>query len=175
MRRFVDQAHAAGLGVILDVVYNHFGPEGNYIGQFAKDYFSPKYKTDWGEAIHFDGPNAEPVREYFLANAGYWVEEFHIDGLRLDATQQIYDASPDHILAAIGRRVREAAARRATLIVAENEPQEVRIVRPLDKGGYGLDALWNDDYHHSAYVALTGRNEAYYTDISERRRSSSRR
>jgi maltooligosyltrehalose trehalohydrolase len=163
-RRFVDQAHAVGLGVILDVVYNHFGPDGNYISQFAQDYFSPKYKTDWGEAIHFDGPNAGPVREYFVANAGYWVDEFHIDGLRLDATQQIYDASPDHILAAIGRRVREAARGRATLIVAENEPQHVRLVRPLDKGGYGLDALWNDDYHHSALVALTGRNEAYYTD-----------
>ncbi len=163
-RRFVDQAHSVGLGVILDVVYNHFGPEGNYISQFSQEYFSPKYKTDWGEAIHFDGPNAEPVREYFVSNAGYWVDEFHIDGLRLDATQQIYDASPDHILAAIGRRVREAARGRATLLVAENEPQEVRLVRPPEKGGYGLDALWNDDYHHSVYVALTGRNEAYYTD-----------
>ncbi len=163
-RRFVDQAHAAGLGVILDVVYNHFGPEGNYMAKFAPDYFSTKYKTDWGQAIHFDGPDAGPVREYFIANAGYWVDEYHIDGLRLDATQQIYDASADHILAAVGRRVREAACGRATLIVAENEPQETRLVRPLEKGGYGLDALWNDDYHHSAYVALTGRNEAYYTD-----------
>ncbi len=163
-RRFVDRAHAAGLGVILDVVYNHFGPDGNYIGQFAKDYFTDKYKNEWGEAINFDGPNAEPVREYFVANAGYWVDEFHIDGLRLDATQQIFDASPDHILAAVGRRVREAARGRATLIVAENEPQEARLVRPPDKGGYGLDALWNDDFHHSALVALTGRNEAYYTD-----------
>ena len=146
------------------MVYNHFGPDGNYLGQFSKDYFTDKYKNEWGEAINFDGPDAGPVREFFVANAGYWIDEFHIDGLRLDATQQIFDDSPDHILAAVGRRVREAARGRATLIVAENEPQEVRLVRPPDKGGYGLDALWNDDFHHSAFVALTGRNEAYYTD-----------
>ncbi len=163
-RRFVDRAHAAGLGVILDVVYNHFGPDGNYLGQFSKGYFTDRYKNEWGEAINFDGPDAGPVREYFVANAGYWIDEYHLDGLRLDATQQIFDASPEHILAAVGRRVREAARGRATLIVAENETQEARIVRPLDQGGYGLDALWNDDYHHSALVALTGRNEAYYTD-----------
>ncbi len=163
-RRFVDRAHAAGLGVILDVVYNHFGPDGNYLGQFSKDYFTDRYKNEWGEAINFDGPNAAPVREYFVANAGYWVEEFHIDGLRLDATQQIFDTSADHVLTAVGRKVREAARGRATLIVAENEPQDVRIVRPVEKGGIGLDGLWNDDYHHSAVVALTGHNEAYYTD-----------
>ena len=163
-RRFVDRAHATGLGVILDVVYNHFGPDGNYLGQFSKDYFTDRYKNEWGEAINFDGPNCGPVREYFVANAGYWVEEFHIDGLRLDATQQIFDTSADHVLSAVGRRVREAARGRATLIVAENEPQDVRIVRPVEKGGVGLDGLWNDDYHHSAVVALTGHNEAYYTD-----------
>ncbi len=163
-RRFVDRAHAAGLGVILDVVYNHFGPDGNYLGQFCKDYFTDRYKNEWGAAINFDGPGTGPVREYFLANAGYWVEEFHLDGLRLDATQQVFDTSPEHILTAVGRRVREAAKGRATLIVAENEPQEVSIIRPVEKGGRGLDALWNDDFHHSAVVALTGHNEAYYTD-----------
>ena len=134
LRRFVDRAHAAGLGVILDVVYNHFGPDGNYLGQFSKDYFTDRYKNEWGEAINFDGPDAGPVREFFVANAGYWIDEFHLDGLRLDATQQIFDASPEHILAAIGRRVREAARGRATLIVAENEPQEARLVRPLEQG-----------------------------------------
>jgi maltooligosyltrehalose trehalohydrolase len=163
-RRFVDRAHAAGLGVLLDVVYNHFGPDGNYLGQFSKDYFTDRYKNEWGEAINFDGPNAGPVREYFIANAGYWIEEFHIDGLRLDATQQIFDKSAEYILTAVGRRVREASRGRATLIVAENEPQDVHIVRPVEKGGMGLDGLWNDDFHHSALVALTGRNEAYYTD-----------
>ncbi|MCA1614195.1 MAG: malto-oligosyltrehalose trehalohydrolase [Acidobacteria bacterium] len=164
LRRFVDEAHRVGVAVILDVVYNHFGPDGNYTGQFSDDYVSGRHKTDWGEALNFDGDNSAPVREFFAANAGYWIEEFHMDGLRLDATQQIFDSSPTHILMEVGRRVREAAAGRETIIVAENETQETRLVRPAARGGYGLDALWNDDFHHSALVALTGRNEAYYTD-----------
>jgi maltooligosyltrehalose trehalohydrolase len=163
-RRFVDQAHRLGLGVILDVVYNHVGPDGNYLKQFANDYFTDRYRTDWGEAINFDGKNAGPVRQFFVANAGYWIEEFHLDGLRLDATQHIYDASPDHLLRDITRRVREAAGRRATMLVAENEPQDVKLARPLSEGGYGIDGLWNDDFHHTARVAVTGRNEAYYGD-----------
>jgi maltooligosyltrehalose trehalohydrolase len=163
-RRFIDHAHASGLGVILDVVYNHFGPVGNYLRAFAPGYFTEKYRNEWGEAINFDGEGAAPVREFFLANAGYWIDEYHLDGLRLDATQSIHDASPEHILIAIGRRVREAAGERPVILVAENEPQETRLVRPLEAGGYGLDALWNDDYHHSAIVALTGHSEAYYSD-----------
>jgi len=105
-----------------------------------------------------------PVREFFLTNAAYWIEEFHLDGLRLDATQDIFDASPENIMMAIGKRVREAARGRKTIIVAENEPQLTKLVRPIEGGGYGLDALWNDDFHHSGTVAMTGRNEAYYTD-----------
>lgn len=163
-RRFVDQAHAAGLGVILDVVYNHLGPDGNYLMQFAADYFTDRYKNEWGEAINFDGPNAEPVREFFAMNAAYWIDEYHLDGLRLDATQQIFDSSPDNIQAIIARRVREAARGRKTFLVAENEPQQTRLVRSPEKGGYGMDALWNDDFHHSAMVVLAGRNDAYYTD-----------
>ena len=165
-RRFVDAAHAAGLGVILDVVYNHLGPDGNYLKQFSPAYFTDKYKTEWGEAINFDGPDAGPVREYFAANAAYWIDEFHLDGLRLDATQNIYDDTTAyrHILTEIGRRVREAARGRATIVVNENEPQHPELCLPVDQGGYGLDALWNDDFHHSATVALTGRNEAYYAD-----------
>lgn len=163
-RRFVDRAHALGMGVILDVVYNHFGPDGNYLKQFSEDYFSSRYKNEWGEALNFDGDNAAGAREYFIANAGYWIDEFHLDGLRLDATQQIFDASPTHVLTEIGQRVREAARGRATLIVAENESQESRLARPVERGGYGLDGLWNDDYHHSAVVALTGHNPAYYSD-----------
>jgi maltooligosyltrehalose trehalohydrolase len=163
-RRFVDRAHACGLAVILDVVYNHLGPDGNYLKPFAPDYFTDRYQNEWGEAINFDSESAGPVREFFVANAGYWIDEFHLDGLRLDATQQIFDRSPDNILAAMARRVREAARGRGTLLVAENEPQHAELVRPQDRGGLGLDMLWNDDFHHSAMVALTGRNEAYYTD-----------
>jgi maltooligosyltrehalose trehalohydrolase len=163
-RRFVDRAHALRLGVLLDVVYNHLGPDGNYLREFAESYFTDRYTTDWGEAINYDGEDAGPVRELVLDDVAYWIEEFHLDGLRLDATQNIYDASDDHILAAMARRARRAARGRATIIVAENESQQVRLVQPSEQGGYGLDALWNDDFHHSAMVALTGRNEAYYSD-----------
>src|ERR1700730_18382039 len=163
-RRFVDRAHSVGIGVILDVVYNHVGPDGNYLKQFSPDYFTSRYKNEWGEAINFDGPNSGPVREFFIANAGHWIQEYHLDGLRLDATQQMFDSSRDHILAAIGRQVREVAAGRRTLIVAENEPQDAILARPPGRGGYGLDAIWDDDFHHSAMVALTGKNPAYYSD-----------
>jgi maltooligosyltrehalose trehalohydrolase len=164
LRRFVDTAHAAGIAVILDAVYNHLGPVGNYLRQFSPAYFSDQYENEWGDAINFDGPDSGPVREFFIANARYWIDEFHLDGLRLDATQQIFDRSPDHIIAAIGRAAREAAGGRWIVIVAENEPQDTLLVRPPAERGYGLDALWNDDFHHSAMVALTGRGEAYYSD-----------
>ena len=152
------------MGVILDVVYNHFGPEGNYLRVFSDDYFTERYETDWGDAINFDGPNSGPVREFFISNARYWIEEYHFDGFRFDATQSIFDQSAEHILGAIGKVARAAAGQRAIILVAENEPQETKLVRPTAEGGYGLDALWNDDLHHSAVVALTGRNPAYYTD-----------
>lgn len=163
-RRFVDEAHRLGMGVILDVVYNHVGPDGNYLTKFSPDYFTKKYDNEWGDALNFDGENCEGVREFFSWNAAYWIDEFHIDGLRLDATQQIFDDSPEHILALVNKRVRSAAKGRATIIVAENECQHARLARPTEKGGFGLDGLWNDDFHHSARVAVTGRNEAYYTD-----------
>jgi maltooligosyltrehalose trehalohydrolase len=160
LRRFIDEAHAHGIGVILDVVYNHLGPDGNYLRQFSDHYF--KGVTEWGDALNFDGEEAGPVREFFTCNAAYWTEEFHFDGLRLDATQQIFDTSSPHILADISSRVREAAGGRSTVIIAENEPQNATLVRPTTIGGYALDAMWNDDFHHSAMVALTGRDEAYY-------------
>jgi maltooligosyltrehalose trehalohydrolase len=163
-RRFVDAAHAAGIAVILDVVYNHLGPAGNYLRAFAPGYFTDRYQNEWGESINFDGDDAEPVRELFVCNAGYWIDEFHLDGLRLDATQSIHDRSEEHVLQAIAARARQAAGRRSIFVVAENEPQETRLVRPIAGGGYGLDALWNDDFHHSAMVALTGRAEAYFSD-----------
>ncbi len=164
LRRFVDRAHALGLAVVLDVVYNHFGPSGNYLRMFSPAYFIDTYENEWGDAINFDGPGSGPVREFFAANAAYWIDEFHFDGLRLDATQQIFDASPRHILAEIAVRARGSAGNRSIVLVAENEPQDTDLARPIDEGGQGLDALWNDDFHHSAMVALTGRREAYYHD-----------
>jgi maltooligosyltrehalose trehalohydrolase len=162
LRAFIDRAHAAGLGVILDVVYNHLGPDGNYLAEFSPEYFTDKYTNDWGQALNFEGPL--PARAFFIENAAYWIDEFHVDGLRLDATQDIQDASPEHVIAAIVGRAREAAGGRTLLIVGENEPQDSALVRAREDGGMGLDALWNDDYHHAAVVALTGRRDAYYTD-----------
>lgn len=163
-RAFVNQAHALGLGVILDVVYNHIGPDGNYLKEFSEHYFTDRYQNEWGEALNFDGENSTPVREFFCSNAAYWIDEFHLDGLRLDATQQVFDSSPNHILKNITQSVRKAGGHRATYVVAENEPQHAVLARPMEQGGYGLDAMWNDDFHHAARVALTGRNEAYYSD-----------
>jgi maltooligosyltrehalose trehalohydrolase len=164
LRHFVNSAHAAGIGVILDVVYNHLGPDGCYLCEFSRDYFTDRYDNEWGDAINFDGEASGPVREFVISNARYWIEEFHFDGLRIDATQQMFDSSPVHVIAEITRAVREAAGGRSTFVVAENESQDVRVVRPLEQGGYGVDAVWNDDFHHSAMVAATGRNEGYYTD-----------
>ena len=164
LRSFVDRAHALGLGVILDVVYNHLGPVGNYLRVFSGAYFTDRYENEWGDAINFDGTDAHPVREFFVANAGYWIDEFHLDGLRLDATQQIFDGSATNVMAEIADRVRSKAGTRRTIIVAENEPQDTKLVRPPAQGGFGLDALWNDDFHHSAIVAATKRGEAYYSD-----------
>jgi len=162
LRAFIDRAHALGLAVILDVVYNHLGPDGNYLSEFSPDYFTDKYTNDWGRAINFEGP-AE-VREFFVQNARYWIEEFHFDGLRLDATQDVKDASPRHVIADIVTAARNAAGGVPIYIVAENEPQDTWLVRSQAAGGCGLDALWNDDAHHTAVVALTGRREAYYRD-----------
>ena len=165
-RRFVDAAHRLGMAVILDVVYNHLGPDGNYLPQFSPYYFSEEHDTDWGQAINFDGMHSGPVREFFLANARYWIEEFHLDGLRLDATQDIHDESDRHIITEVGETVRATAGERNTFLVAENEPQMAKLVHAPEAGGCGLDALWNDDFHHTAMVRLTGRPEAYYSDYA---------
>lgn len=164
LRYFIDRAHALDMGVILDVVYNHFGPSGCYHRQYADAYFSDRYECEWGDAVNFDGEDAGPVREFFLTNAAYWIREFHFDGLRLDATQQLFDASPLHIIREIADTVRKAAGHRATYIIGENEPQRSEMARPFAQGGYDLDAMWNDDFHHSVLVALKGRTEAYLTD-----------
>ncbi len=165
VRAFVDAAHARGLGVILDAVYNHLGPDGNYLASFASEYFTDRYGNDWGQALNFDGPGAQATRELVLANVEHWIREYHLDGFRLDATQQIFDSSPDHILAAVVRRARAAAGDRRLVIIGENEPQDARLVRPAASGGYGLDAVYNDDFHHTARVALTSVREAYYSDF----------
>jgi maltooligosyltrehalose trehalohydrolase len=163
-RRFIDEAHALGIGVILDVVYNHFGSCGNYTGAFSPCYFSERHPTEWGEAINYDGEQAAPVREFVISNAAYWIDEFRFDGLRLDATQAIYDDSPRHLLADLSQAARQAAGDRSIILVAENESQHVCHLEPVEHGGYGLDALWNDDFHHTCRVAATGHAEFYDAD-----------
>jgi maltooligosyltrehalose trehalohydrolase len=165
-RSFVDAAHRLGLGVILDVVYNHFGPSGNYTGEYSGDYLSKRHPTEWGEAINFDAEGSGAVRDFVAHNAGYWMDEFHLDGLRLDATHAIYDDSRVHILADIGQAARRAAGSRSIVLIAENESQDVKHVEETDKGGYGLDGLWNDDFHHACRVAATGHAEYYYADYA---------
>lgn len=165
-RRFVDRAHGAGIGVVLDVVYNHFGPEGCYLRAYSDDYFSARYENEWGEPLNFDDEHAAPTRAHIVANAAYWIEAYHLDGLRIDATQQMFDASPRHIVADVVAAARRAAPERRLMIVCENEPQDANYVRGTQQGGHGADALWNDDFHHSASVALTGHAEAYYSDYA---------
>jgi maltooligosyltrehalose trehalohydrolase len=160
LRAFVDAAHALEMGVLLDAVYNHLGPSGNYLREFSDDYFTTRHTTAWGEALDFAySPNA---RAFFADNGAYWIDEFHLDGLRLDATQAIHDDSPVHIVQEIALRARAKAGDRTTLFFAETETRSASLVRSLDEGGLGLDALWNDDFHHVARVVATGRREAYY-------------
>src|SRR5213596_979113 len=164
LRAFVDRAHSLGVAVILDVVYNHFGPYGNYLGIFSDDYLIRDKENEWGNAINFDGPNSGPVREFFITNGRYWVEEFNLDGFRFDATHAIRDRSTKYIIGAVGRAAREAGGARSIILVAENDLQEAKMARSSREGGDDLDGMWNDDFHHSAVVALTGRNEAYFAD-----------
>jgi maltooligosyltrehalose trehalohydrolase len=166
LREFIDSAHERGISVILDVVYNHLGPDGNYLDVFAPDYFTNRYANEWGEALNFDGDNSGPVREFFTENARYWIDEFRFDGLRLDATQSMIDNSSRHVIAEITEAARTPAREqnRAIYICAENEPQEALLAKPVGENGYGCDALWNDDFHHTAHAVLTGRREAYYHD-----------
>lgn len=165
LRQFINRAHELGLAVILDVVYNHFGPSGNYLMKFSPDYMSTEHKNEWGQVINFDGKNSAGVRMFFETNARYWIDEYHMDGYRFDATQAIIDSSPDHILASIARIARAAGNGRAIYLVGESEPEDMNIARPQDRGGMGFDAIWNDDFHHSALVAATGHHEAYYADF----------
>ena len=166
LREFVDRAHSLGLGVVLDVVYNHFGPDGNYLGVYSDDYLLRGQGHEWGDVINFDGPNSGPVREFFITNGRYWIEEFLFDGFRFDATHTIRDKSEEYIIGAVGQAARQAAGSRSIILIAENDLQESKMTHSQNEGGNGLDAMWNDDFHHSAIAALTGQNVGYFGDYS---------
>ena len=171
LRRLIDACHAHGLSVFLDVVYNHLGPEGNYLGEFGP-FFTDRYHTPWGGAVNFDGPDADGVRRHFVENARAWIREFHFDGLRLDAIHAIFDTSPVHILSEVATAAREEARAlgRSAHIMAESHDNDRRIVLPVEAGGVGLDAVWSDDFHHAVHVRLTGERGGYYVDFGEPRR-----
>jgi maltooligosyltrehalose trehalohydrolase len=155
LRALVEAAHLHGLAVILDVVYNHLGPDGNYLGSYSRDYFSRGHKTPWGEGFNFE---LKPVRDFFVENPGYWRREFHIDGFRLDATHAIADASAKHVLIEISERIHSLGG----FVLAEDERNEAQLLRPRDRGGIGFDAIWADDFHHVIRVMLTGAREGYF-------------
>ncbi|HVX97461.1 MAG TPA: malto-oligosyltrehalose trehalohydrolase [Polyangia bacterium] len=165
LRRFVDDAHRLGVAVILDVVYNHLGDVGNVLPRYSKEYFGSA-KSEWGAGLSFDEDNGRPMRRFVKENVAYWIDEFHFDGYRFDATQAISDRSTPHILAEAVVTARAAAPHKTLYLIGENEPQDSRLARPAAEGGTGLDALWNDDFHHSALVALTGHREAYFMDYT---------
>jgi maltooligosyltrehalose trehalohydrolase len=162
LRALVDAAHQAGLAVILDVVYNHLGPDGNYLGNFAPGYIDEEKKTPWGGALRFDDPAFRPLRALFVANPLYWRAEFHIDGFRLDATHAIIDDSPRHILEEMTTAIREHGA----FAIAEDARNDSRVILPVEEGGLGFDALWADDFHHTLRVASTGEQDGYLGDFS---------
>ncbi|MBV8207855.1 MAG: malto-oligosyltrehalose trehalohydrolase [Acidobacteria bacterium] len=165
LKRLVDAAHQAGLAVILDVVYNHFGNEGNYLRLFGP-YFTDRYRTPWGDAVNYDQPGCEHVRRFIVENALYWIREYHLDGLRLDAVQTIHDDSPRHIVAEIRDEVEALAHNlgREVCMIAETDENDARYTRP-GSGGYGIDAVWSDDFHHAFHAFLTGENKGYYQDF----------
>lgn len=166
LKKLVNAAHSKGLSVILDVVYNHLGPEGSYLNDFGY-YLTDRYKTPWGAAINFDGPFSDEVRHYFVSNACYWVSEFHIDALRLDAIHGIYDFSAHHFLLELSEAVHRVGQQlgRNVYLIAESDLDDVRVISPPALGGYGIDAQWNDDFHHSIHTLLTGERTGYYMDF----------
>lgn len=161
LRALVDAAHAAGIGVILDVVYNHLGPDGNFLRAYAADYFTDRHHTPWGEAINYDGPGSRRVRDFVIGNALSWLVDYHIDGLRLDATHAILDDSPTHILAELADRAR-AATGRGVVLIAEDERPDPTPIRDRDRGGHGLDGVWADGFHHELHVRLTAERSGYF-------------
>ncbi len=161
LRRLVDAAHAHGIAVILDVVYNHFGPDGNYLARFSPAFFNPAHHTPWGASFNFDGARSRPVRDFFVQNPIYWMEEFHLDGFRLDATHAIIDDSPRHIFA----EITEAIHARGGYAVAEDARNDARLIEPVAEGGHGFDGVWADDFHHVLRVSQTGEQAAYFENF----------
>ncbi len=168
LKRLVRACHRRGLAAVLDVVYNHFGPEGNYLREFG-DYFTAEYQTPWGEAVNFDGPGSDEVRRFCLENALYWIHDFHFDALRLDAIHAIYDRSASPFLRQLAGAVRAVSNRlgRRIYAIPESDLNDARIVTPPELGGHGFDAQWNDDFHHALHVLLTGESNGYYQDFGE--------
>ncbi|HEY7333022.1 MAG TPA: malto-oligosyltrehalose trehalohydrolase [Candidatus Limnocylindria bacterium] len=166
LKRLVDAAHGIGLAVILDVVYNHLGPVGNHLARFGP-YFTDRYATPWGDAVNFDDRGSHEVRGFVVDNALMWLRDYHVDGLRLDATHAIFDTSALNILEEIGREVDrlELAVGRPLVVIAESDRNDPRLVRSTDAGGYGLDAAWNDDFHHALHALLSGERAGYYADF----------
>jgi maltooligosyltrehalose trehalohydrolase len=169
LKRFIDACHGRGLAVVLDVVYNHLGPEGNCLWEYGPYFTKDKYRTPWGWAINYDDAESDHVREYFIRNALYWFHEFHMDALRLDAVHAIIDLSAKHILQELAERVDKfnSTALFKRFIIAESDLNDSRLVRQRQQGGYGLDAQWSDDFHHALHTVLTGEKKGYYTDFGE--------
>jgi maltooligosyltrehalose trehalohydrolase len=168
LQRLVDTCHRHGLAVILDVVYNHLGPEGNYLSQFGP-FFTQRHHTPWGAAVNFDGPHNRPVRDFVLENVRQWIRDFHVDGLRLDAIHAIIDDSAPHILAEIKQTAEEEARRlgRPVYVIAESNLNDVKLLDAPAQGGYGLDAQWSDDFHHCVHTLLSGERDGYYADFDD--------
>jgi len=166
LKRLVDACHRAGIAVLMDVVYNHLGPDGNYLREFGP-YFTDIYKTPWGAALNFDGPQSDEVRRFFVDNAVSWLRDYHCDGLRLDAVHAILDTSATHVLEQLEAEVRavEAEVGRPLWLIAESDANDPRVITPVDRGGYGLDAQWSDDFHHALHAQLTGERSGYYEDF----------
>jgi maltooligosyltrehalose trehalohydrolase len=166
LRQLVDTAHRLGLAVILDVVYNHLGPDGNYLSAYSPFYFTDRHRTAWGPALNFDGEHSEETRRFFIENALHWVHEYHVDGLRLDATHAIVDHGPRHFLAELAERVHRSVAGKAPLVIAEDHRNLAHMVKSEAQGGWGLDAVWADDFHHQTRRLLAGDQEGYFRDFS---------
>jgi maltooligosyltrehalose trehalohydrolase len=167
LKKLVDACHHRGLGVVIDVVYNHLGPAGNYLSRYGP-YFTDRYNTPWGDAVNLDGPDSGPVRQFFIDNALMWLRDYHADGLRLDAVHAIVDTSAVHVLEALGLEVERLAAAvgRPLFLIAESDLNDPRVVNARQVGGYGMDAQWSDDFHHALHSALTGEKSGYYADFS---------